>query len=325
VNGRTIGVAIIAFCCVGALVFAAGTLSQTTSSGEEANQPAPEQDDSIPATDSPMDANVEGGETQQKPPVKVERCEQSIPPLLLLGLLGLVGGVTAVMYRKYDRMVALSAFFVVGVLVATTVPFVMGCPSQPVPEDQQNGTPDVISNQTASGGGGDGSGDGEQGETRQQLPDVLLLLLGVVGIAVVVVAGVWVVRSGDDDEESELVEAVDPGDEEEPPDSPDVEAVAAAAGRAADRIEEQSAVDNEIYRAWVEMTRYLPVAHPETSTPREFERAADDAGLEADAVGELTDLFESVRYGREAATTDREERAVEALRRLEDQLEGENE
>nr|WP_303648674.1 DUF4129 domain-containing protein [Haloarchaeobius litoreus] len=132
------------------------------------------------------------------------------------------------------------------------------------------------------------------------------------------------VRSGDDDE-SELVEAVGTEDEPEPPDSPDVEAVAAAAGRAADRIEEQSAVDNEIYRAWVEMTRHLPADHPETSTPREFERTAVDAGFETGAVGELTDLFESVRYGRESATAEREERAVEALRRLEDQFEGENE
>lgn len=308
-----------------AIVFAAGTLSQTTSAGQDANQPAPEQDESIAATDSPMDANVEGGEKRQKPPVKVERCEQSIPPTLLLGLIGILVGVTAFMYRKYDRMVALSAFFVVGVLVATTVPFLVACPDEPVPKEQQNGSPDVISNQTASGGGGDGSGGGEQGETRQQLPDALLLLLGVVGVAVVVVAGVWMVRSGDDDAESELAEAVDPADEEDPPEPPDVAAVAAAAGRAADRIEEQSAVDNEIYRAWVEMTGHLPVEHPETSTPREFERAAVAAGFETGAVGELTDLFESVRYGSESATAEREERAVEALRRLEDQFESENE
>lgn len=324
-NRRTLGVAIILVCCVGAIVLSAGTLSQTTSAGDEANQAAPEQDDSIPATDSPMDANVEGGETKQKPPVKVERCEQSIPPVLLLGLGGLVVGVTAFMYRRYDRMVAMSSFFVVGVLVATTVPFMVACPDQPVPEEQQNGTPDVMNNQTASGGGGDGSGGGEQGETRQQLPEVLLLLIGVVGIAAVVVAGVWVVRTGGDDEESKLVEAVGPDDEPDPPDSPDVEAVAAAAGRAADRIETQAGSDNEIYRAWVEMTRHLPVDHPETSTPREFERAALQAGFETGPVGELTDLFEAVRYGHERATDDREDRAVEALRRLEDQFEGENE
>ncbi|WP_440989793.1 DUF4129 domain-containing protein [Haloarchaeobius baliensis] len=324
-NRRTIGVAIVAVCCVGAIVLAAGTLSQTTSAGEEAKQPAPERDDSIPATDTPMDANVDGGETQQKPPVKVERCEQSIPPVLLLGLLGLVGAVTAFMHWKYNRMVALTSLFVVGVLVATVVPFLVGCPTEPVPEEQQNGSPDVIGNQTASGGGGDGSGGGEQGERRQQLPDILLLLAGVVGIAMVVVAGVWVVRSGDDDEDDALVEAAAPDDEAEPPDSPDVEAVAAAAGRAATRIEAESTVDNEIYRAWVEMTRHLPVDHPETSTPREFEGAAVAAGFEAAAVGELTDLFESVRYGQQAATEEREERAVEALRRLEDQFGGENE
>nr|WP_303646993.1 DUF4129 domain-containing protein [Haloarchaeobius salinus] len=141
----------------------------------------------------------------------------------------------------------------------------------------------------------------------------------------VVVAGVWVVRSGDDDEESELVTAADPDEETDPPDSPDVGAVAAAAGRAADRIEERPGTENEIYRAWVEMTRHLPVDHPDTSTPREFEAVAVEAGFDADAVGELTDLFESVRYGQESATAEREDRAVEALRRLEDQFEGENE
>lgn len=323
-NRRTFGVAVVAVCCVGAIVFAAGTLTQTTSSGAEADQAAPEADDSIDATDSPMDTNLEGGETRQKPPVQTERCEQSIPPLLLLGLIGLVMGVTGFMYHRYNRMVALTSFFVVGVLVATVVPFLVTCPSQPVPADKQNGSPDVVENQTASGGGGDGTGGGEQGEQRQQLPSVLLLLLGVVGVAMVVVAGVWVVRGGDGDEDEELVEAAAADEEVEEPEPANVEAVAAAAGRAADRIEEQSAVDNEIYRAWVEMTGHLPVDHPETSTPREFERAASDAGFDAAAVGELTDLFESVRYGSEAATAEREERAVEALRRLEDQFEGEN-
>lgn len=324
-NRRTIGVAIIALCCVGAIVFAAGTLTQTTDAGEQASQPAPQRDDSIQATDTPMDSNIEGGDLKQKPPVKTERCESSLSPGILFGILLLLLGTTAFMYRRYNAMVAVMSFFVVGILVASVVPFLVTCPTQEVPADQQNGSPDVIRNQTASGGGGDGTGGGQQGERTQQLPNVLLLLLGVVGIAVVVVGGVWVIRSDVDDDEADAVEAAAAAEEDDPPDPPDVSAVAAAAGRAADRIEEQSAVDNEIYRAWVEMTRHLPVEHPDTSTPREFERAAVDAGFDADAVGVVTDLFESVRYGSESATEERERRAVEALRRLEDQFEGEDE
>jgi hypothetical protein len=97
-----------------------------------------------------------------------------------------------------------------------------------------------------------------------------------------------------------------------------------AAGQAADRLESAVDVDNEIYRAWVALTRHLSVDHPEASTPREFERAAVEAGFETAAVRELTDLFEAVRYGHDDPTADRERRAVEALRRLEAQFDGEN-
>jgi len=98
----------------------------------------------------------------------------------------------------------------------------------------------------------------------------------------------------------------------------DVEDLRTAAGRAADRIERAAAVDNEIYRAWVEMTEYLDVEHPESSTPREFEAAAVDAGIDADVVAELTGLFERVRYGDEPPTEATEARAVDALRSMED-------
>lgn len=94
-------------------------------------------------------------------------------------------------------------------------------------------------------------------------------------------------------------------------------AVGEVAGAAADRIEHGAAVDNEVYRAWWEMTEQLDVQHPETTTAAEFATAAIDAGLEEAEVAELTELFEEVRYGAAPPSDDRERRAVTALRRLE--------
>ncbi|WEL16620.1 Uncharacterized protein SVXHr_0439 [Halorhabdus sp. SVX81] len=97
---------------------------------------------------------------------------------------------------------------------------------------------------------------------------------------------------------------------------PDLQAVGEAAGDAADRIESRTDVDNEVYRAWHEMVRHLPVSEPETTTPEEFEAAAVAAGMRPDDVAELTRLFAEVRYG-ERDPDGREERAVAALRRIE--------
>jgi hypothetical protein len=92
------------------------------------------------------------------------------------------------------------------------------------------------------------------------------------------------------------------------------------AGRAADRIEEGGTdVENEVYRAWREMTRPLDVERPESSTPAEFATAATDAGVSRDDVDELTELFEQVRYGGYDPDAERESRAVDALRRIETQ------
>jgi len=65
------------------------------------------------------------------------------------------------------------------------------------------------------------------------------------------------------------------------------------------------------------MTDLLEVAHPEASTPEDFADAAVEAGMRREDVEELTDLFRTVRYGPEGATPGREQRAVEALRRIE--------
>lgn len=96
----------------------------------------------------------------------------------------------------------------------------------------------------------------------------------------------------------------------------DLAGVADVAGSAADRLDEDVDVDNEVYRAWREMTAYLDVEEPASSTPREFEAAAVEAGLDPADVAALTTVFEAVRYG----DVDPESRAGEAaaaLRRIE--------
>jgi len=64
------------------------------------------------------------------------------------------------------------------------------------------------------------------------------------------------------------------------------------------------------------MTAALDVADPETATPGEFADAARTAGLDPDAVADLTTVFEAVRYGDEPAAN-HEDRALAALRRIE--------
>ncbi|MFB6256735.1 MAG: DUF4129 domain-containing protein [Haloplanus sp.] len=153
---------------------------------------------------------------------------------------------------------------------------------------------------TGSGGGGGG--------TATSLPAESTAILGALGLALVVAAALLVRATGDDD----------PGDAPAgESDAPSTAAIGRAAGRAADRIEHDVPADNAVYRAWREMTDHLDVADPATSTPAEFAEAAVAAGMAPADVDELTALFEDVRYGGRDPTDDREERAVDALRRIE--------
>jgi hypothetical protein len=159
---------------------------------------------------------------------------------------------------------------------------------------------------------------GTASETTQQLMTPLVLL-GLLLVVAVVLAYLTLRASGDDTVEPEettpeVTEATD--------DEAALEALGAAAGKAADRIEEPADVDNEVYRAWREMTEHLHVENPDASTPAEFEAAARDAGMSRDHVERLTSLFLDVRYGGESPTEDRETEAVEALRAIEETYAG---
>jgi len=166
------------------------------------------------------------------------------------------------------------------------------------------------------GGGGVPAGDGNvsegQGDVEEEpasLP-TRLKLLGVLSILVVLsaVLGLYIYRRRKDDSA--------PPEPGRVPDELQGE-IGAAAGDAADELEEDAELENAVYEAWAEMASTLSVDDPETSTPAEFARAARAAGIRQADVDELTALFEEVRYGTAEVTPRREQRAIDALRRIE--------
>lgn len=144
-------------------------------------------------------------------------------------------------------------------------------------------------------------------------PTMIFAALVIIGIA----AFAFVMMTDDEDED------VEPDEEYDKPSTStlDQSIIAEIAGEAADRIEEREADDdkleNEVYRAWRQMTEHLEVAAPETSTPGDFAREAIAAGMSTDDVMALTELFEEVRYGDRYPTDERERAAVETLRNIE--------
>lgn len=156
---------------------------------------------------------------------------------------------------------------------------------------------------------GDGGGDPDAAD-QPSLPAVLLLL-GLAAALVGTIVAFVKTSPGDDATPDEA------GPEESRQRDTEATAVGAAAGRAADRLEREARVDNEVYRAWREMTALLDVPDPDTSTPGEFATAAVEAGMSRDEVSELTRLFEDVRYGDAEPSADRERRAIDVFRRIE--------
>jgi hypothetical protein len=160
--------------------------------------------------------------------------------------------------------------------------------------------------------GGSGAPGGGAGTT---LTDPSFLLMAGLGVALLAAVALLFASSGGDDPEADEGFA-------DPDSTHDVQAVGRAAGQAADRIETSTDVDNEVFRAWHEMTDHLDVANPQSSTPAEFAAAAVEAGMAREDVARLTSMFEEVRYGGESPTEERERQALEALRRIEREYAG---
>jgi hypothetical protein len=269
-----------------AVAFAAATLDSAVGGG-------------VRRGGAPSDAGAGGGGGAPAVPTAGAPGEPTVtvgPELLAALALVVAVAVLAYTYRRRRDVfgVLVGAVVVVG-LAALLVELL---PSQRVPP--------------GSTGVGNGSvvplpvgGEGVEG--RPASPVALPLL---VGLLVALAAAVFAVtrrrrQSG--------AEAADDGADE----ADEAAAVGRAAGRAADRIEGDETAENEVYRAWRELTALLDVESPETSTPGEFSRAAVEAGLGREDVDELTRLFEDVRYGDREPSGEYEERAVAVFRRIE--------
>ena len=229
------------------------------------------------------------------------------PPALLVGGL-LFAGLFAVVYRSTRSTAAGTAVCgAVGLPVGLLWAGLASCGSAGDVAPPPTGGA-VGEGMLPAGGGGS---DGAAGAVSSSTP--LIALFVAVAIAVVLVA---LLATGSDGRAAD--ETSDPDEGEEP-----AAAVGRVAAAAADRIADGDAdADNEVYRAWRRMTERLDVASPETTTPREFRRAAVEAGMDREDVAALTRLFESVRYGDREPTDDRERRAVETFRRLRPDDEG---
>lgn len=227
-------------------------------------------------------------------------------PGVILALLGAMAVIALLIYRRAGIFGSLAFFGAVGIPAVLLHALLTTCTSIPPPDSPDgsswNGTQ---SNGSLAPGGG---GFGESTGTITSPSIALTLLLGLA----LVVGAILLVQSTGDDEPDTLTAEPETSDEAE------VAAVGRAAGAAADRIERDADVANEVFRAWREMTDHLDVSNPDSSTPAEFAAAAVAAGMNETDVSELTTLFEEVRYGGETPTEERERRAVTALRRIED-------
>ena len=155
--------------------------------------------------------------------------------------------------------------------------------------------------------GGAGGGGGEDSEVVEPFVQSLVFLF----VVLFALVGVALAFSGRPTGEEDTVE-------ERRGEPSDAAVLGRAAGQAADRIAGETDLENEVYRAWREMTDLLDVEDPRTSTPGEFATAATEAGLGCEDVSELTRLFEDVRYGETPASEPNERRAVRVFRRIED-------
>lgn len=252
-----------------------------------------------------------GGGGQGGLPLPVER--GTAPPgevvdlPFLSALVPILGALAAIAVGYYLYHNWREALWIVGGLVAVTavVAFlIVALVESPFELVLGGGN---ASNGSLFGGGGGGGGGGSGGDvTSTNLPSFMLVIVFGLALAGAVVATMRT-PSGSSRETATA----------ETPESADTAAVGRAAGRAADRIENADGLENEVYRAWREMTTLLDEADPDAATPGEFASAAVDAGMDRDDVAELTRLFEDVRYGDAEPSADREQRAIAIFRRIE--------
>lgn len=252
---------------------------------------------------SPGDGDGDGGGFLPPPPEESPAGAADPPsiPSELFVLIAVIVVLALVWHLYHNRRAVL--FWAAQVVVLAGVGFVLywllserlsselGGEGQPEPE--------------AGFGEGGGNGADPVIETDPSLVSVLLVLLAGLFLVGLVVA-MTRTGAGDDEDERQVATSEETA-----------AAIGRAAGRAADRLAEAERADNEIYRAWIELTELVSPPNSETKTPGEFAALAVDAGMEPTDVRELTGLFEEVRYGTYEPSEADERRAIGLFRRIE--------
>jgi len=304
VNRSTARTIALALFCLVALVVAAATLPSMQSGGGGDGGGFAGGGGDEPSELPGGETNRSGGSSGDLPSL----CVEPLLSPLNAAAIALVGlGAAYLASRRFGPGVTLVfALALSPLLVLLALMLTGGCAgsSPGIPTGGEfNATPAGGSDGGLFGGGG---GEGDVPTTA--VPSLALLSVLLLAIGGAFAALFYTDSSG---ERSEKTSDGQHDDEERRSE------IGRAAGRAADRIEGADDFENEVYRAWREMADALPVDRPASSTPGEFAAAARDVGVDDDDVAELTELFEAVRYGGREATSDREERAVAALRRIE--------
>ncbi|WP_435335154.1 DUF4129 domain-containing protein [Haloarchaeobius sp. TZWWS8] len=301
----------LAAICIVAIAFTAASIVEPEASGGGSSVFSP-------TDETASDESGEAGTSAADPifePAEPFTFSFVCVPFLLSGefaavALLLVAGVWLYVQRTTDAVAATGLVAAVGLPAFLFWLLLTSCPA---PDQSQSSS--LVPTPEFPDPRGDDASLGIADAAGQLDPTLPLLVVAIVVVAVVF-ALAYLVWQGDRDDDGDQPE---PELEEAPPDDAQqrLAAIGTAAGRAADRLTASTDVDNEVYRAWREMTSHLDVADPSTSTPAEFASAAVDAGMDETHVTELTDLFERVRYGGAPVTAEREARATAALRAIE--------
>lgn len=247
------------------------------------------------------DALISPPEQLEEPPEVVEIFPNWVSPLLTA--LAIVATIFLILYliRYWKESIPV---LVVAILAVIGLWFFLGSLSPTF--DPPSMPTEPISSELA---GGD-NGDGDPPNGAIETPLVLIVLFGLALLGVVFAIFSQEVRSTPNTSDVEDETTVS-------------EKMRHLAGRTVARLENANDTDviapeNEIYRAWQDMTALLDVPDPETTTPKQFQAAAIDAGLDPNPVAELTHLFKEVRYGQYEPTTDRTKRAIAAFEQIAD-------
>lgn len=298
---------VVALLCVLAIGLAAATLTSPTDPGGSGEGPEVPSSGgasvATPADPNPVEpGGVEQGGGGNPEGLNFEYCVTAFEGepvwLVILGFLAVVGVAVSLIYGRYAGFAA--AVISLWPAVILTLVLTAGCEA-PTPSEQTVSQAANVTDEALSAPGG---GSGESIVTSPT--SLIALLLVVASIGVVAAA----ILRGDGEKAETSVES-------SPNDAETRARIGSVAGESADRLEDDATLENEVYRAWARMAEPLPVERPETSTPAEFADAATDAGISPDDVRELTRLFETVRYGTADPTAEREQQAVDALRRIE--------